>query len=205
MPSERKTRNHTTREQETGTATSDRRPTGMPPGYRGTAGRKRVPSKNPPRLHQTQVPVGSVSVHAPKFPQQSDDILGHTPSTHTWPQTSIRTTVRWQGKDDRRALGKPWHDRELTGNDLVFHILWLVEPSSNMVFESGKMPLKWHLRPFQASRLSARVQLPLLLLPPVSFLLFSPKRDDEEKEGPPCRWQKTGPVGDCQPVLRRVH
>ena len=46
---------------------------------------------------------------------------------------------------------------------------------------------------------------PLLLFSAVSFLLFSPKRDEEEEEGPPCSWRKTGPAGDCQPVLRRVH
>jgi hypothetical protein len=68
------------------------------------------------------VPVGSVSVQAPEILRQSDDILGHTPSTHTWPQTSIRTTVRRQEKDDRRPLEELWHDRELTGNHLVFHI-----------------------------------------------------------------------------------
>jgi hypothetical protein len=46
---------------------------------------------------------------------------------------------------------------------------------------------------------------PLLFFSAVFFLLFSPKRDEEEEKGPPCGWRKTGPAGDCQPVLRRVH
>ena len=84
--------------------------------------------KNPLHLHRTQVPVGSVSVQTPEVPRQSDDILGHTPSTRSSLQTSSGATGRWQGKDDRRALGERWHDREMTGNRPVFHSLQIVRP-----------------------------------------------------------------------------
>jgi len=145
--------------------------TGMAIDYRGTACHKRVLSKIR-RLHRTQLTVGSVSVQTPEVPRQSNDILGHTPSTQSWPQTSSRATGRWQGKDDRRALGEQWHNGELTGNRLVFHIQRLMRPSRNRVFESGKRLFERYLHPSQASRLPAQVRSPVTPLPSCFFLLF---------------------------------
>ena len=158
----------------------------MPLGYRSTACRKRVLSKIR-RLHRMQLPVGSVSVQTPEVLRRSDDILGHTPSTQSWPQNSSRATDCWQGKDDRRALGERWHDKELTGNRLVFHIQRLVRPSRNPVFESGKRPFKRHLYPSRASRLPSRVRSPATpspycFLPPISFKerIMKRRRDPSE-------------------------
>ena len=150
--------------------------TGIALGYRSTACRKRVLSKIR-RLHRTQLPVGSVSVQTPEVPRRSDDILGHTPSTHSWPQTSSLATGRWQEKDNRRALGERWLDRKRTGNRLVFHIQRLVRPSRKPVFESGKRPFKRHLHPSRASRLPHECSPLLLLCPAIFSLLFSSKRE----------------------------
>jgi hypothetical protein len=203
MPSERKTRNNTTREQQTGTAISGlqecRQATAAPPATKGFP-KKSAPPAPDARACWQRVSSDSgnpaairrhFGTHAIHTHLAADQHPHHRPPAGKGRQTTSGRTVARQGTD-REPSGFP-------------HPMTRLAFATIRYFSREKGPLSGIC--VRCKRLDCRHEggPPLLFFSAISSLLFSPKRDEKEEEGPPCSWRKTGPAGDCQPVLRRVH